>query len=93
LTSGEHYNIHHRALEKDPEDRYQSVADMVGELRREQKKPARVTRPPMPNALADVLHAGSAPIEEYRIGTQIPYPTPLKTSAKNDGSYRKHWRK
>jgi hypothetical protein len=58
LTSGEHYNIHHRALEKDPEDRYQSVADMVGELRREQKKPARVIRPPVPNALADVLHAG-----------------------------------
>jgi serine/threonine protein kinase/Tfp pilus assembly protein PilF len=37
--------IIHRALEKDPEDRYQSVADMVSELRREQKKSTRVIRP------------------------------------------------
>jgi serine/threonine protein kinase len=34
-----------RALEKEPEDRYQSVADMVSELRREQKKSSRVVRP------------------------------------------------
>ena len=34
-----------RALEKDPEDRYQSVADMVSELRRQQKKSSRVVRP------------------------------------------------
>ncbi len=33
-----------RALEKDPEDRFQSAADMVSELRREQKKSTRVTR-------------------------------------------------
>jgi serine/threonine protein kinase/Flp pilus assembly protein TadD len=37
--------IIHRALEKDPEDRYQSATDMVSELRREQKKSAGVTRP------------------------------------------------
>ncbi len=37
--------IVHRALEKEPEDRYQSVADMVSELRREQKKSSRVVRP------------------------------------------------
>ena len=47
--------IIHRALEKDPEDRYQSVADVVSELRLEQKNTARVTRPSAPNALADVL--------------------------------------
>jgi serine/threonine protein kinase len=33
-----------RALEKEPEDRYQSAADMVSELRRLQKKTTRVTR-------------------------------------------------
>lgn len=33
-----------RALEKDPEDRYQSAADMVSELRRSQKKTTRVVR-------------------------------------------------
>lgn len=34
-----------RALEKDPEDRYQSTADMMSEVRREAKKSGRVTRP------------------------------------------------
>jgi TolB-like protein len=33
-----------RALEKDPEDRYQSAADMVSELRRMQKQTSRVSR-------------------------------------------------
>jgi serine/threonine protein kinase len=33
-----------RALEKEPEDRYQSAADMVSEVRRLQKKTTRVTR-------------------------------------------------
>lgn len=35
-----------RSLEKDPEDRYQSIADMVSELRRELKKSGKVIRPP-----------------------------------------------
>ncbi len=34
-----------RSLEKDPEDRYQHVDDMVSELRRSQKKSTRVVRP------------------------------------------------
>src|SRR6185369_6675308 len=33
-----------RSLEKDPEDRYQSVADMVSEFRRTQKQSTKVTR-------------------------------------------------
>jgi serine/threonine-protein kinase len=41
-----------RALEKDPEDRYQSVADMISELRREQKKSGRVIRPTEPVPMA-----------------------------------------
>ncbi len=37
-----------RALEKDPEDRYQHVDDMVSELRRLQKQTTRVVRPDQP---------------------------------------------
>jgi serine/threonine protein kinase len=37
--------IIHRALEKDPEDRYQHVDDMVSELRRLQKQTTRVIHP------------------------------------------------
>jgi len=36
--------ILHRALEKDPEDRYQSVADMVSELKRLRKETGKVSR-------------------------------------------------
>jgi serine/threonine protein kinase len=43
--SAEIDRIFRRALEKEPEDRYQSVADMVSELRRVQKQSARVSRP------------------------------------------------
>jgi TolB-like protein/Flp pilus assembly protein TadD/predicted Ser/Thr protein kinase len=35
-----------RALEKDPEDRYQHIDDMLSELRRLQKQTTRVIRPP-----------------------------------------------
>ena len=37
--------IDHRALEKDPEDRYQSTADMVSELRKVLKQSTKVVRP------------------------------------------------
>jgi serine/threonine-protein kinase len=53
-----------RALEKDPEDRYQSAADMVSELRHEQKKSGRVVRPGVSGAsvpLSAVSHAPQAP--------------------------------
>jgi serine/threonine protein kinase/Tfp pilus assembly protein PilF len=55
--------IIHRALEKEPEDRYQSVADMVSELRRDQKKSTRVIRPSvaestMPRTSAAEMPAG-----------------------------------
>jgi eukaryotic-like serine/threonine-protein kinase len=36
--------IDHRALEKDPEDRYQSIADMVSELRKVLKQSTKVVR-------------------------------------------------
>ena len=44
-----------RTLEKDPEDRYQSVADMVSELRREQKKSTRVVRPTVSSSTVSTL--------------------------------------
>ncbi len=44
-ASPELAHILDRALEKDPEDRYQSVADMVSELRRLMKQSSRVRRP------------------------------------------------
>ena len=39
-----------RALEKVPEDRYQSVADMVSELRRERKKTTKIGRLSVPDS-------------------------------------------
>ncbi len=45
--------IVHRALEKDPEDRYQHVDDMVSELRRLQKQTTRVVRPPATEVAAE----------------------------------------
>ena len=43
--SAELDRIVRRALEKDPEDRYQHIDDMVSELRRLQKQSTRVSRP------------------------------------------------
>ena len=43
--SAELERIINRALEKEPEDRYQHVDDMVSELRRIQKQSAKVSRP------------------------------------------------
>ena len=59
--SPEFDRIIRRALEKDPEDRYQSVADMVSELRHEQKKSGRVIRP----SIAD-----AAPAHPFRANEQ-----------------------
>ena len=42
--SAELDRIIHRALEKDPEDRYQHIDDVVSELRRVQKQSARISR-------------------------------------------------
>jgi serine/threonine protein kinase/tetratricopeptide (TPR) repeat protein len=42
-----------RSLEKDPEDRYQHVDDMVSELRRVQKQSTRVVRPQIPQQTPD----------------------------------------
>ncbi len=48
-----------RALEKAPEDRYQSVADMVSELRRERKKTSKIIR-------SSVVDAVAPPVEPVR---------------------------
>jgi serine/threonine protein kinase len=45
--SSEVLHILNRSLEKDPEDRYQSVHDMIIELRRVKKETSRVSRSPL----------------------------------------------
>ncbi|HEY6952143.1 MAG TPA: protein kinase [Bacteroidota bacterium] len=57
-----------RALEKDPEDRYQSVADMVSELRREKKKTARVVRPTIAGAANPPLN--EKPVPAHKVGSR-----------------------
>ena len=53
--------IVNRAMEKDPEDRYQSAADMVSEFRRFQKQSARVMRPPStPISASEIIAETSA---------------------------------
>src|SRR5689334_2844208 len=54
-----------RALEKDPEDRYQSAADMVSEIRRVQKQSTRVVRAttqslPAPSGATSAASASAA---------------------------------
>lgn len=57
-----------RALEKDPEDRYQHIDDMVSELRRSQKQSTRISRPtpgempvrPTSGVVAESQEAGSS---------------------------------
>src|ERR1051326_5424641 len=60
--SGELQRIISRALEKDPEDRYQHADDMVSELRRVQKQSGRVTR---------TLQIDAAPMAAPRAADQL----------------------
>jgi len=68
-ASPELERIVHRSLEKDPDDRYQSVADMVSEIRRIQKQSARVSRPV---SRIDVATSAQAP--ERGAGEYQPAP-------------------
>jgi len=56
-VSSELIHILNRALEKDPEDRYQSVHDMVIDLRRSKKETTRVSRQPTEEDHAESKHA------------------------------------
>jgi len=77
--SPEYERIIGRMLEKDPEDRYQSVADVVSELRREQKKSGRIVRP------ADT--PGSAPAVRRESAVDASYGRPGTTG----GAGKKAW--
>ena len=68
-----------RALEKDPEDRYQRVDDIRRELLRLQKKTGRVTRPVSAEMLA---HAGSSPAAPARPDSVEPPPQPVVKPAR-----------
>jgi serine/threonine-protein kinase len=61
--AGEVDRIIRRALEKDPEDRYQHIDDMVSELRRVQKQSTRVSR-----TMVQEVSPGSSPAADSRSG-------------------------
>jgi serine/threonine-protein kinase len=61
--SSELGRIVNRAMEKDPEDRYQSAADIVSELRRFQKQSTRVERPPTTGVAAPGSKSPAPPIQ------------------------------
>ncbi len=67
-VSAEVERIINRALEKEAEDRYQSIADMVSELRREQKKSSRVSRPSVSGTSS--IH----PTSDYEQPKAVPTP-------------------
>src|ERR1041385_8630214 len=52
-----------RSLEKDAEDRYQHIDDMVSELRREQKKSSKVVRPSATTSHAIPAEEKSSPVQ------------------------------
>ncbi len=60
---GDLQRIIHRAIEKDPEDRYQHVDDMVSELKLLQKKSGRVSRPSSLNVSASLPQSPSTDTE------------------------------
>jgi serine/threonine-protein kinase len=65
--------IIHRALEKDPEDRYQHVDDMVSELRRLQKQSWRISRTTLgeiPSRLSDGMIPETQPIDPALSGAK-----------------------
>ena len=64
-------HILNRALEKDPEDRYQSIADMVSELRRLLKQSSRVSRMSIP-AMPAAPTPSSAAIPSAQPGASVP---------------------
>jgi len=66
-----------RALEKDPDDRYQSMADMVSELRRLLKQTSRISKASLP-AMSASVPASSASVPSSQ-GPNAPIP------AKNKG--------
>jgi len=68
-------NIIQRALEKDPNDRYQSASDMVIELRRVQKKTTQVSRQQIP--LSQEVESAAAHEEQ-----KFPTVTEKKKSRK-----------
>ena len=66
-------HIINRALEKDPEDRYQSMKDIIIELRRMQKHTGNVSR-------KTLINLPVPPVEEKKINV-ITSPTPKETPA------------
>lgn len=89
-ASAELVHIINRALEKDPEDRYQNIKDMVIDIRRLRKESSRVSRrnvgvPPLPDPVSSVASGGtsdsgplqvSSATEELRRSTTVTLKIP-----------------
>jgi serine/threonine-protein kinase len=81
--SGEVDRIIRRALEKDPEDRYQHIDDMVSELRRIRKQSTRVSRSvvreePSGTSAPIVSQSGDLSRPGSEDGNSPPPPNPVK---------------
>jgi Tol biopolymer transport system component/predicted Ser/Thr protein kinase len=77
--SAELDRIIHRALEKDPEDRYQSAADMVSELRKVLKQTTKVVRTSV--LQKEIPGAeGARELQERVAGKRVGMPKPVLLS-------------
>ncbi|MBI3005653.1 MAG: protein kinase [Ignavibacteriales bacterium] len=67
-ASSELLHVLNTALEKQPEDRYQTVAEMVRDLRRAQKQTSRVSRVmPVPTPTAEQLTTAAPPASKTKL--------------------------
>jgi Tol biopolymer transport system component/predicted Ser/Thr protein kinase len=78
--SSELLHIIDRALEKDPEDRYQAVREMVIDLRRAKKETSRVSRPAITPPTAEVGHTVVPGGQSVAVGHGVPVEQGARTA-------------
>jgi len=81
-TTSEVIHILNRALEKDPEDRYQSVTDMLIDLRRAKKETSRVSRESLAARTAEQPLPGISPVASRPTGDFAPSAARAPTAQK-----------
>ena len=72
--SSEFLHILNRSLEKDPEDRYQSVSEMVIDLRRLKKESSRVSRAPLAEMPVTKPQEAREPAPQPEVPSRIEKP-------------------
>jgi Tol biopolymer transport system component/predicted Ser/Thr protein kinase len=80
--SSELLHIINRALEKDPEERYQTVHDMVIDLRRAKKEMSRVSRPAFTPPAAEVEQTVVPRGQSAVVGQRVPVEQGERTAGK-----------